>query len=48
MQKFLDAVEKNGQLAKDALDYLWKNPETGFREWKAHAYLAEKSRAFSP
>ena len=45
MQKFLDAVEKNGQLAKDALDYLWKNPETGFREWKAHAYLAEKFRA---
>lgn len=42
MQKFTDAVEKNGKLAKDALAYLWKNPETGYKEWKAHAYLAEK------
>ncbi len=45
MQKFIEAVEKNGQLAKDALDYLWKNPETGYKEWKAHAYLTEKFRA---
>jgi len=44
MQKFIDAVEKNGQLAKDALDYLWKNPETGYREWKAHAYLTKAFR----
>lgn len=45
MQKLIDAVEKNGQLTKDALDYLWKNPETGYKEWKAHAYLTEKFRA---
>ena len=45
MQKFIDAVEKNGQLAKDAMQYLWENPETGYKEWKAHAYLAEKFRA---
>ena len=44
MEKFLKAVEKNGALAKEALDYLWKNPETGYKEWKAHAYLAEKFR----
>ena len=45
MKKFIEAVEKNGQLAKDALDYFWKNPETGYKEWKTHAYLAEKFRA---
>lgn len=45
MEKLIKAVEKNGQLAKDALDYLWKNPETGYKEWKAHAYLTEKFRA---
>jgi len=45
MQKFIEAVEKNAKLAKDALDYLWKNPETGYKEWKSHAYLAEKFRA---
>ena len=42
MDKFIKAVEKNGALAKEALDYLWKNPETGYKEWKGHAYLAEK------
>lgn len=37
----------NGFVAKhtDAIlaanDYFWKNPETGYREWKTHAYLAK-------
>ena len=44
MEKFLNAVNKNAQLAKDALDYLWKNPETGYKEWKAHAYLTKAFR----
>ncbi len=34
-------VEKHRQLILDALDYLWKNPETGYKEWKTHAYLEE-------
>lgn len=25
----------------DALDYIWKNPETGYKERKTHAYLEE-------
>ncbi|RHO58134.1 amidohydrolase [Ruminococcaceae bacterium AM07-15] len=25
-----------------AADYIWKHPETGYREWKTHAYLAEE------
>lgn len=45
MKKYMDMVQKHAQLAKDATDFMWKNPETGYREWKAHAYLAEKFRA---
>lgn len=44
MQKFIEAVDRNKTLALDALDYLWKNPETGYKEWKAQAYLAKAFR----
>ena len=39
MEKFIKAADKHAQLALDAMDYLWKNPETGYREWKTHAYM---------
>ena len=35
-------VEKHRDLIFQALDYIWKNPETGYREWKTHAYLEEE------
>ena len=41
MEMYKKAVEKNRQLILDALDYIWKNPETGYKEWKTHAYLEE-------
>ncbi len=41
MQKYKQAVEKHQDLILNALDYIWKNPETGYREWKTHAYLEE-------
>lgn len=41
MKKYMEAVEKHRQLILDALDYIWKNPETGYKEWKTHAYLEE-------
>lgn len=41
MQKYKEAVAKHRQLIFDALDYIWKNPETGYKEWKTHAYLEE-------
>lgn len=41
MQKYKDAVAKHRRLILDALDYIWKNPETGYKEWKTHAYLEE-------
>ena len=41
MQKYKDAVAKHRQLILDAVEYIWKNPETGYKEWKTHAYLEE-------
>lgn len=40
-KKHLANVDKNRKLILDSLDYIWKNPETGYREWKTHAYLAD-------
>jgi len=50
MQKFNEAVNRHAQRALDALDYLWKNPETGYREWKGNAYLlkAFKELGYEP
>ncbi len=41
MQKYIQYVEKHRQIILDAVDYIWKNPETGYKEWKTHAYLEE-------
>lgn len=41
LQKYLDMVQKHRQLILDAEDYFWSHPETGYREWKTHAYLEE-------
>ena len=45
MHKYLSLMEKHRSLTLDAFDYIWKNPETGYKEWKTHAYLAEQFRA---
>ncbi len=39
MNPYIEYVEKHRQLIFDAMDYIWKHPETGFKEWKTHAYL---------
>lgn len=36
------AVEKHRALILDAERYIWNNPETGYKEYKTTAYLAEK------
>ena len=41
MKDYAQYTRKHRQLILDALDYIWKNPETGYREWKTHAYLEE-------
>lgn len=42
MQTIIQAVERNKQLILDAERYIWKHPETGYKEWKTTAYLAEQ------
>ena len=37
--QILAAVEKHRELIENAEAWLWKHPETGFREWKSHEYL---------
>ncbi len=41
MKQYLSYVETHRKLILDAFDYIWKNPETGYKEWKTHAYLEE-------
>ena len=41
MQKLFDAVDKHRQLIFDAERYIWKNPETGYKEYKTSKYMAE-------
>jgi len=42
MQNITKAVEKHRQLILDAERYLWKHPETGYKEVKTSAYMAEQ------
>lgn len=45
MNKYKEYVEKHRQLIFDAVDYIWKHPETGYKEWKTHVYLKEAFEA---
>ena len=40
------AVEKHEKLILEAERHIWKNPETGFKEFKTTAYLKEKFESF--
>ena len=42
MEKIKAAVEKHRNLILDAERYIWKNPETGYKEVKTTEYLKEK------
>ena len=39
---YLEACENARSLAYEAEAYIWKHPETGYREWNTEAYLAER------
>jgi len=41
MQKLLKAVDKHEQLILDTERYIWKNPETGYKEYKTSKYMQE-------
>ena len=32
-------AKKHAQLMLDAERWIWKHPETGYKEWKTHEYL---------
>ena len=42
MKDIINAVENNKQLILDAERYIWKNPETGYREVKTSKYMEEQ------
>lgn len=42
MKNILNAVDKNRRLILDAERYIWANPETGYKEVKTTAYLADR------
>ena len=37
-----ELTEQTGERILQAADYIWKNPETGYREWKTSAYAAKQ------
>lgn len=41
MSDYAKYVEKHRELILNSLDFIWKNPETGYREWKTHRYMEE-------
>ncbi|MBR2635305.1 MAG: amidohydrolase [Clostridia bacterium] len=41
MGKYRSLTQKHRERILSALDYFWKNPETGYREWKTNAYLTK-------
>ena len=41
MQDIKNAVEKHRQLILDAERYIWRNPETGYKEYKTSKYMEE-------
>lgn len=45
IEKLRAAVDKNKQLIMDAYDYIWKNPETGYKEVKTSKYLEDAFEA---
>ena len=45
INKIKAAVEKNSKLILDAERHIWKNPETGYKEYKTTAYLKEHFEA---
>lgn len=41
MENFMKSAEKFRDLIIRTQNYIWANPETGYKEWKTSAYLAE-------
>lgn len=46
MEKIIAAVDKHREMILEAERYIWKNPETGYKEYKTSAYMEKKFREF--
>lgn len=44
-QLIVNNVDTVKQLILDAERWIWAHPQTGYTEWQAHDYLAEKYEA---
>ena len=44
-EKVFSNVDKHRALILEAERYIWAHPETGYREWQTHKYLADAFRA---
>ena len=44
-QLIVNNVDTAKQLILDAERWIWAHPQTGYTEWQAHDYLAEKYKA---
>ena len=44
MTELVKYVARHKALMEDAFHYIWTHPETGYREWQSHAYLADAFR----
>ena len=44
MKDIIAAVEKHSRMILDAERYIWKHPETGYREVETSAYMEENFR----
>lgn len=45
MNAINNALKKHEKMILDAERYIWANPETGYKEFKTNAYMAEKFRS---
>lgn len=41
LDKYLKLIDKHEELVVNAFNYIWANPETGYKEWKTHKYLKD-------
>ena len=45
MKQLIEMTEKKEGLIYEAADHIWKNPETGYREWKTSRYMEAQFEA---
>lgn len=45
IEQLIEMVEKQEGLIYEAADHIWRNPETGYREWKTSGYMAAQFEA---